>query len=287
MTIQHEIITTSQQRVRSYPWKHVSIPPLVVAVPGSPEVLEWQTKNWWTLSYEVHEDNKCEAERMVAEMHQVWSVDQSSPLIEDLLDRLYRLRRKDEYTMVPKDTWEHGAYQLTKYHGCDLILTSLWKELSEYKGEVLEAMCGHISYFSDAEDRTVTALDYCKPSLERYPFPNRRRICCDLDRVRNGATLPFESDVFDVISICFGFKYPEDLHSLGIEFRRIIKPGGILSFIENPTHQYRQLIKREFSPDLAKEILLSCGFERVKVHIVPIRDETIYNGTFFHVEAFV
>jgi SAM-dependent methyltransferase len=189
--------------------------------------------------------------------------------------------------MTPRDTWENGAYQLTKYHGCDLILASLWKELSSYTGEILEAMCGHISYFAETENTSVTALDYCRASLERYPFPKRRRVCCDLDRIRNGTQLPFETAQFDVVSICFGFKYPEDIHSLGREFRRIIKPGGTLSFIENPTHQYQALIKRQFSPELAQEILLSCGFKSVKVKTIPIRDRNLYTGEFFHTEAFV
>lgn len=148
-------------------------------------------------------------------------------------------------------------------------------------------MCGHMSYFKESDGRTVTALDYCEISLERYPYPSRRRIQCDLDQLVGGRSLPFfQDEQFDAISICFGYKYLKDIDTVVREFRRILKVGGVLSLVEGSRHGYEHLFVRQFNTRMIRDGLISNGYGRVdikKIH-VPGWDEDV-SGAFYHIEA--
>lgn len=166
----------------------------------------------------------------------------------------------------PANRWAWNALNLTDYAGDANDFCTIAVSLRPLKGRILEAMCGHHSYFARKSGATITAIDFCRESLLRYPHKSAKRVCCDLNQISGGETLHFfKENYFDAISICFGYKYPDNIDALISEFKRILKSGGKLSFVESAIHSYKELAKRDFSPRLIKRSLHRAGFENVCV----------------------
>jgi SAM-dependent methyltransferase len=270
-----------------YPERWVALPRLTLAAFRTPEHDQWVEDNGWMVDYSVFMDDKEKAKGLAEKLQEAFLQNPSHPDIPSLVSELWRLRSKSLEERTALEYWTHSAYQLADYCGGFDPYNTIRGRLKGYSGEILEAMCGHITYFGESSKRNVIALDYCRTSLERYPFPHRRRIQCDLDQVSGTAQLPFFSEgALDAISICFGFKYPRHIEKLVTEFRRILKPSGILSFIENPGHGYENLCLRRFNQKEIRELLKTAGFDSVTISELKIQgwDEQS-RSPFYHVEA--
>lgn len=284
--IQYKEISTIAARESVYPERRVILPKLTTASEGSPEHWDWARKNWWMINYDVFMDDKEEAMRLALELDKAFTKDPEHPCIAPIIARLKVLGVKPYNELTALEVWTRCGYQLVDYCGGYNIHEAITRDLRKFSGEVLEAMCGHISYFDESPERTVTALDYCEVSLERYPYPSRRRIVCDLDQLGDGVSLPFFKDgQFDSVSICFGYKYPERMTPILKEFKRILKAGGILSFVEGDYHGYDHLFKRKFSQTAVHMILRANGYRNVLTKKIHIPNSKGMVGCIYHTEA--
>ncbi len=281
-------ITEVKERKPVYTDRFVVLPRLTTAPFGTPEHEAWVMNNWWMANYRVFMDDKPEAVRLANELSKVFKRNPDDPLIGEILKKLRMLELKPYETLSPIEKWTRGAFQYVDYTGGYDVHALISRRLNKYSGAVLEAMCGHMSYFKESPDRTVTALDYCTESLKKYPVPSRRRIECDLNQIRGDVKLQFFNEgEFDAISICFGFKYLADICLLAKEFRRILKPDGVLSFVENPKSGYEDLYHRNFDRNGAREVLMKSGFRTVTIRAIPIPQSVWQKerGNFYHTEA--
>ncbi len=283
--ISYREITEKKIRTITSPDRHVFLPRLTHAEFGTDEHEQWVMENHWMVDYHVFMDDKEKAVELSHQLEQAFLADEKEDL-QIILEQLKSLRVKPYEQLLPIEVWTRHAYQLAEYAGGGEVRHAITQKLGRYKGAVLEAMCGHTTYFADAPERKVIALDYCLQSLERHPCPHWRRIQCDLNQVTETDTLPFfKEGELDAVSICFGFKYPERIEHLVREFKRILRQGGFLSFIENPCSHYEQLCKRQFVPKHAREILLDAGYRSVTIKKLKVRSSYSYSGNFYHVEA--
>ena len=238
------------------------------------------------VDYSVFMDNKIKAQQLGEELGKAFLEGLGDPTISNILNQLKELKVKPYGDLTALEVWTRSAYQLANYCGDPDVWKAIVKRLNRYDGTVLEAMCGHSTYFVNSSKRSVVALDYCETSLERYPYPERVRIQCDLNQVKGDTLLPFFAEgQFDAVSVCFGFKYPEHIGPLVQEFRRILKPGGVLSFVENPHHAYHQLCKRKFDEERIKAIMLNNGYISVGIEKIQVSSWNPERGEFYHVEA--
>ncbi|MBI2583049.1 MAG: methyltransferase domain-containing protein [Candidatus Aenigmarchaeota archaeon] len=142
------------------------------------------------------------------------------------------------------------------------------------RGMVLEAMCGFRSYFGESDSISeVVALDFCRELLERYSYPERRRILYDLERVARGERMDFfEDGSFQTVGVCFGMDYLSDPVPVYREFHRILSKDGLLLVVGGTTHGYKDVLKRSFNPELCAQMQKSAGFE-TKLEHLPLKTE--------------
>jgi ubiquinone/menaquinone biosynthesis C-methylase UbiE len=267
--VRYKIVKEHVGRERvSYPWRAIFLPALTTAEPGGEEYTKWTLENDHLVNFQVLEIHKPEANRLAMDLHNRW---QSVKNIDDLeiqriLGELEKIRAKPLDQLSPLERWAYNARNMSEYSGNVNLLCLMAKALSVYSGDVLEVFCGHNSYFTAKKDRKITALDYCEESLTRFAHKKAKRICCDLNQVKEVGDLSFlEDNSFDAVSICFGYKYPHDIVTLMSEFRRILKPGGVLSFIESYTHAYAEIAIRKFDRGKIRKQLVRAGFSKVSV----------------------
>jgi SAM-dependent methyltransferase len=138
------------------------------------------------------------------------------------------------------------------------------------RGRVLEAMCGFNSYFGKSPDiQEVVALDYCRAMLERYPFPERKRILHDLEKVAEGENMGFfREGEFQTVG-CWGSNYLSEPVPVFAEFKRILSDGGRLIVLENTAEGYGDLVKRYFNPEQCAGFMQKAG---LKPRIEPLKD---------------
>ena len=282
--VEYEEITESKPRIITARNKVVFLPRLTHAKPGTAEYDEWMMKNDWMVSFAVPSERKEVARRLALNLEQAFIAGEDDT-VREIVDLLRQMRTRPFHELLPIQRWEMHAHNLAEYAGGGEVRETIRRALEKYSGTILEAMCGHTTYFEDTPKRNVICLDFCKASLERHPCPARRRIACDLNHVSETDHLPFfKNDELDTISVCFGYKYPESIQSVMREFRRILKPGGFLSFIENPKSEYKELARRPFEPGMAQGIMQHVGFRRTSVGRLRIRQRT-FSGDFFHLEG--
>jgi SAM-dependent methyltransferase len=284
--LKYKEIKTQSPREPLYTDRHVALPRLTTAPFPSPEHEEWVRKNYWMVDYCVFMDDGDKAKKLALELEEAFKRNPDDPAIPGIVRKLKRMRIKNLAEMSALEIWTRSAYQFVGYSGGPYVDKAIAKRLDHYQGEILEAMCGHVSYLAESSGRTVTALDYCQTSLERYPYPARRRIQCDLNQIKGSVTLPFfKEGQLDVVSICFGFKYPYHIGALAREFRRILKPGGILSFVENPHSAYGRYTRRQFNKERVTNLLFNNGYRSVTIQSFCPRFWQKERGLFYHVEA--
>ena len=286
---QFKVITNIHQREETVPDVQVTLPiPAHLPDPlskGGREIFEQLIKdNWHLVNYTVSINDRAKATKLAARLGEAFARSSDDPEIPAILEELKAIQAKPANERTASECWTRHAYLLTEYGGGSVVHDAIMERLDRYKGNVLEAMCGHTSYFDELEGRTVVATDGCEASLERYPFPERRRILCDLDVYPLSA---FHDEEFDVISICFGYKYPKYLRAIASEFRRILKPNGILSFVENPKNGYEKYYNRSLERRWMNRLLHTAGFPKVRYSKIPVKDwPTKEKGEFIHIQAY-
>lgn len=284
--IQYEEITATAPLEPEYLSRIVILPR--PKSPGEERVLELHCDRpyEWMNSYSVHKENKYEAQRLAIQLEEAYAEPNlNHDKIEGIIEKLKELRLKSTGEMTTLERWAHSAYQLADYCGGPNAYREIITRLNGYRGKILEAMCGHMTYFQEIPERNVISLDYCAVSLERCRYPQRRRICCDLNQVNGGTALPFfQKEEFDVVSICFGYRYPEYMEPLLVEFHRLLASGGRMSFIENPSHGYPELCKRKFDPGELQRLLVDVGFRNVTADIFMTSD-SFSKSTYHHIQA--
>jgi len=286
--IKFKEVTKTKERKFNHPYRNVVLPRLTQHPFGTEEHNEWIFENMWLVNFSVRDYNKAQAVQLAFELDSVYKANPEDPKIKEILAELRGMRINTFGDKSALETWELGAYQMVNYCGCPNVWDLIAHEIDLYSGEVLEAMCGHHSYFlTEKEGRNITALDYCEESLEKYSHPARRRICCDLNQINGNNTLHlFQDESFDVVSICFGYKYVKHILNLLREFHRILKPDGVLSFVENPRSGYEQFYKRQFRVDNAEKLLLKAGFKHVTFKEFKRVGDLVNNNIDYHLEAF-
>jgi len=289
--VQFKEITDITERKVIYPTKLVFLPHLTDASAGSKSHDEWMKQNWWMVNYQVLTKDKPKAKELALKLYEIWRNNHLDLRVGELVGELRNLRAKDYSDFTALEQWSWGAYKLNNYCGDISELEAIQEALSCYNGEVLEVMCGHHSYFDKAKLCRLVAVDYCKESLERYQHPDSQRYCCDLNQVRKGENLQFfTSNSFDVISVCFGYKYPDDIVLLMKEFHRILRVRGTLSFVESRTHgsmgTYQKFNRRKFKPNVISKELKGVGFRTTHLRRLYIEDQyRVGMAPIYHIEA--
>lgn len=73
----------------------------------------------------------------------------------------------------------------------------------------------------------IIGADFCLPMLQEAAKKHIPRLVC-----ADGMRLPFTNDAFDVLTVAFGLRnmssYPDAIR----EFRRVIRPGGLLLVLD-------------------------------------------------------
>lgn len=229
--------------------------------------------------------------------------------IAGLISRLIALQAEcADFISHKKHYWDRIAFNNCKtVGGLPAERSMIARMCSErYRGRVLEAMCGFNSSFFPSNSREVIAIDGSREMLYRYPFQRRERICADLSKLQaSGECIPcFGASSFSAVVTSCGYKYLSKPELGGVlrEYRRILKRGGKVVFIENPQRHYASSIKRPFEPDTCAADLRSAGFCQVSVSDIteyvssalalenPFEDDfpfpsSIFGGTFYLAEA--
>lgn len=246
--VQYEKIVGSEPREIQSKTKVIFLPiQLLCPVKlDSTEGFDWQLENDHLCNLAVNAEDRLVARELAIKLQHLLEEDPNHPDSKGVIDQLMLLRAKPTSDFVAQDMWEAGAFALSCY--CGESTTEIVKSLlSQHTGRILEALCGHNSYFESDSTRQIVALDGCRKSLLRYSHPDAEKFCCNLDQVTGEEKLDFlTSESFDLISVCFGYKYPCVIESLLREFFRLLKPGGVISFVESKTHGYTKYTKREF-----------------------------------------
>lgn len=296
--MKYTIVETAVPRESTFPERAVYLPIQHFSPPppfGNHEALTaWMAHkdNAWAVNYNVRLTLKEKALRLAAALEKALIQDVGSKETRDIIRELKLIRAKDAVNLTPLELWQRIAYQLPDDIGGGHIIKRKNAQYltKRYSGRILEAMCGFNSYLLPKDGVEVVALDYCQEALERYPYPTRKRICCDLNELSRNTRIPcFKQGEFDTVSVCFGYRYPEDIVRVMRELKRILKPNGVLSFIENPAAGYSRICRREFAPVECEIALAQAGFRMIRTHMLKWRaypeTHTLQNHCYFHIEA--
>ncbi len=228
-----------------------------------PPLPEWKAKYPWLVSssYKVRRAHYDEAEELSNKLFGFYQKSEkfSDEEIENIIERLRGFKLPSAEEKDNPAFWNRVALKMPNLAGPNgdelrQILSNLCS------GLILEAMCGYESYLYEKPNYSVIALDFAAEALKRYPYPQRTRVLFDLN---NGDFNEFSENCFDYITICFGFKYLLDVKKVCDGFIKILKPGGSIIFIENPTREYSQATHRPFSSKICEEFLSLAGFRNI------------------------
>jgi len=288
-----ELVTAVVPREPLYPGRLVHLPRLTTAPCGTEEHNKWVRDHFWMVDYKVFFTKKDKALALAAELWADFAHSFDHPEIPRLVSELKALRCPSTEDRTPLEEWQWMAYQMPNDIGGGMEakgkIRAYLSDRYSTCDNILEAMCGFNSYLAPRSGQTVIALDYCQEALERYPHPERRRVRCDLDRLSDNERLEcFVDGQFDAISVCFGFRYLNDPVVAFRNLGRLLKAGGVLSFVENPGYGYENICRREFSPSHCERVLWQAGFRSITRQRLPFTASSFEERSghyFYHVEA--
>lgn len=281
-----EYVTDIKPRKPEWPERRIDLPhDLPPQGFFGPEYQQWLKKNRWIIDFSVHVSNFALAKEIAGK---IWTAHKQGKTeeVKLLMEELRPLRRVPFEKRTALEKWAHMMVQMPFDIGGPnkkKIREILSKRCN---GRILEAMCGFNSYVEPSDDREVIALDYCREALEKYRYPERKRIIFDLNEIGNNGGLEFFKDgEFDAITICFGFQYLENPVVVFKEFNRILK--GKLILVENPRQHYEDIACRPFTPKLCTNFLKQASFEKINIEGLMIAEdwEAAQGGHYFLIEA--
>lgn len=213
------------------------------------------------LNLEVHRDMLEMANELSLAFHKL-GPHPDRERAQEIVDKLNSICEPSRRDMSPIQRWDRCAYHLPGDIGGENKRKAVDFVTSIAEGRVLEVMCGFNSYFLDSPQiNEVVALDFSREMLKRYPFPGRKRILYDLERVVAGEKMDFfKEGSFQTIGCCYGINYLTDPVSVFREFRRILSLGGKLLILGNETAGYGDLIERCFNPVTCTAYMQEAGF---------------------------
>jgi hypothetical protein len=268
----YSIVTQTAPRETNYPDRRLNNLIILEHEPAnrsSEEWKEWYARNIWVTNFTVNFTDLDKAKALAEELKQF--LGQPNHLeAERLLAEIKKLEAIPYRDKTPNQRWAHMAYQLPRDVSGGIMQPLFAEEISRRCiGKGMEAMCGWNSNLLPSPDREVIALDYCREALERYPYPDRLRVQCDLNEVEQVEGLGFcLPGSLRYIAISFGFRYlTNPVHTFGV-LRELLEPKGSMFFIESPGSGYDDICLRRFSPGLWEETLGEAGFSQLSCEII-------------------
>ena len=207
--------------------------------------------------------------------------------INRLIPEIEKYTIKNHMDKTEPEKWGDMAIQLPDDWGPQgdnkLTLKQMMTNLAY--GRIMEPMCGFRSYFGESDRITeVVALDFCEEALERYDYPERKRILYDLERIVKGEKMDFfEDGTFDTIGVFFAIDYITEPIPVKKEFYRLLSADGQLLIVGGTTQGYSDILKRNFDPEECSAYMNDAGFV-TKVTELPLKEETDV-GSYFLVEG--
>ncbi|MEI7556256.1 class I SAM-dependent methyltransferase [Candidatus Chlorohelix sp.] len=159
----------------------------------------------------------------------------SDPIVDpEFLSQLYALSTFTYSSEVANLKATYGHY-LAKLVGCGAV-----------KGTLLEIGCGNGFFLEEAISQgylSVHGVEPSKEAIERAAPHVRSNIVCDIMRPNL-----FEPDMFDVICLFQVFDHLPDPVSLIKECYRVLKPGGLILFLNHNVAAVSAKVLGERSP---------------------------------------
>lgn len=154
------------------------------------------------------------------------------PLINDpeivrqqyITDKSLRVRQEthEKYT-VPKLDFVEWALKCYRWHGDERIL-DVGSGPGTYYG-FLQQQAPHTEYF---------AVDFLPSMIENHPYKSHLTI-------GDAQYLPYDEDRFDVVMANHMLYHVEDVDKAISEFRRVLKPDGVLMVATNSLNSMQEL----------------------------------------------
>jgi hypothetical protein len=209
------------------------------------------------LNLSAHKDNKKEADELSLEFYELGPRPKREVALL-VIEKLLNTCETPYGKRSSLEEWDRTAIQLPGDIGgvyrerfVDIIT-------QRCEGNVLETMAGFNTYVNDSSNISgVTAMDYSKEMLMRYPSPERDRILFDLNRISSeGIRMDFfDNEEFQTITCCYGVNYLNEPVPVFKELERVLSPSGKFLVLSNTASGYRDIQTRPFNPEqTAKEM---------------------------------
>lgn len=259
-----KIITETQKRVSEDSTKVVLLPLQFIT-----DYEQYQ----WMYSYSVQSDDKPEAMGLSQELYEMLmgGVEMDDLACQRVIKELYDLRVRHWNELDKDEVWDQVASRMPEDIGGLHKNTIMYLMSSIHRGTILESMCGFNSYLLPHVDRNVIAMDYSEKMLKKYEYPERMRVQFDLNELPN-SRIEFPDNYFDSIMFVKGYKYLEKPQKVLKEYLRILKPGGLLSFVESQYAMYSELAVRDLCVKTTKEDVEQAGFVYCDVRRLPFSE---------------
>ncbi len=259
-----KIITDTQKRVSENSTKVVLLPLQFVT-----DYEEYE----WMYSYSVESDDKSEAVGLSQELYEILitGTDFEDLACQRVIKELYDLRVRHWSELDKDKVWDQVASHMPEDIGGLHKDTIMYLMSSIHRGTVLESMCGFNSYLLPHVDRNVIAMDYSENMLKKYEYPERMRVQFDLNELPT-SNIEFPDNYFDSIIFVKGYKYLDRPTRVFKEYFRILKSGGMLSFVESQHAMYTDLAVQNLCVKTAKNDVEQSGFVYCNVRNLPFRE---------------
>ena len=139
----------------------------------------------------------------------------------------------DKYLRVRQEI--HEKYTVPKINYIDWVIDSV-----QWRGDerVLDIGCGSGAYFTSIQklqsEVRYYGLDFSQGMLEKHPAQTNLTL-------GNAQALPFDTDSFDVIMANHMLYHVPDIDEALVEFKRILKPGGVIVAATNSQQNMPEL----------------------------------------------
>ncbi len=132
----------------------------------------------------------------------------------------------------------------------ELLKNELAKRLVS-KSSVLDAGCGHGNYIIDElRDKFSSAI-----GIDIAPEVMNKNVCLDKTVVGNIESLPFENNLFDLVTSLWVFEHIECPQKVFTEIARVLKPGGYFALCTPNKKSILIALRRMMNDTIAKYLV--------------------------------